>query len=156
MDIRKLYCDTLTQSQFDQIVAIEQNCGLEPYTPDMLLDCIETLDTYACMDGDTIAGFITILPASRRMGGGLYIVNLNVAQNYRRQGVAQRLIVTACAHYAQSHRGPFVTLDVAKNNTAALSLYKKLGFAVTDIPSQNGDTDVMMVALLDQLCKEKL
>ena len=146
----------MTQSQFDQIVAIEQNCGLEPYSSEMLLDCIETLDTYACMDDDTVAGFITILPASRRMGGGLYIVNLNVALNYRRQGVAQRLMVTACAHYAQSHRGPFVTLDVAKHNTAALSLYKKLGFVVTDIPSQNGDTDVMMVASRDQLCKVKL
>ena len=118
----------------------------------MLLECIESLDTYACMDGDTVAGFITIQASPRRMGGGLYIVNLNVAKSYRRQGLAQKLITTGCRRYAASHKGSFVILDVAKDNTAAWHLYKKLGFDLTDIPSRNGETDVVMVAKLDRLC----
>ena len=154
VEIVKLDRKTLTQAQFDQIVAIEENCGLEPYTPEMLLDCIENLDTYACMDGDNVAGFITVHPSSRKPGDGIYIVNLNVAKAYRRRGLAQRLMITACAHYANSHRGRFVTLDVAKNNTAALSLYKKLGFAITDIPSRNGNADVVMVEKLDRLVRQ--
>ena len=153
MEIRKLRMEHLSKEQFEQIVAIEENCGLEPYTRDMLRECIRELDTYACLDGDTVAGFITIMATSSRLGGGLYIVNLNVAKPYRRQGLARQLITTGCGFYARSHRGRFVILDVAKTNTAAWHLYKKLGFDVTDIPSRNGDTDVVMVAKLDKLCR---
>ncbi len=152
MKIQRLNIEQLTRKQFEQIVDIEKNCGLEPYTPEMLLDCIENLDTYACMDGDSVAGFITILPYPRKMGGGLYIVNLNVAQSYRRRGLAQKLLTTACGAYLESHKGSFVTLDVAKTNTPARRLYEKLGFRPTDIPSQNGDTDVVMAVRLDTLC----
>ena len=70
MNIRKLDIRTLTSQQFEQIVTIEENCGLEPYSREMLLECIEYLDTYACLDGETVAGFITIQPASQRSGGG--------------------------------------------------------------------------------------
>ena len=152
MEIRKLDTDQLTPEQFEQIVAIEENCGLEPYSREMLLECIENLDTYACMDDDTVAGFITIQSSSRKLGRGLYIVNLNVAKPYRRRGLAQRLMVTACGTYAKSHQGSFVVLDVAKNNMPARKLYEKLGFRLTDIPSGNGDTDVVMVAKLEQIC----
>ena len=152
MEISRLHWNQLTQAQFEQIVAIEETCGLEPYSRDMLRFCLQELHTYVCMDGDTVAGFITIQASPRRLGGGLYIVNLNVAKAYRRQGLAQKLITTACGVYRESHKGSFVILDVAKANTDAWHLYKKLGFDVTDIPSRNGDTDVVMVAKLDQLC----
>lgn len=153
MRITRLKWKQLTHSQFEQIAAIEENCGLEPYSRKMLRECIDHLDTYACLDGDTVAGFITIQASSRQLGGGLYIVNLNVAKPYRRQGLAQKLITTSCGFYRESHRGSFVILDVAKDNTAAWHLYKKLGFDLTDIPSRNGDTDVVMVAKLDKLCE---
>ena len=152
MEIRKLEINQLTRETFEQLVAIEENCGLAPYSREMLLDCIENLHTYASMDGTTVAGFITLMASSPRLGGGLYIVNLNVAKPYRRQGLARKLITTVCGLYRDSHRGSFVILDVAKSNTAAWHLYKKLGFDVTDIPSRNGDTDVVMVAKLDKLC----
>jgi ribosomal protein S18 acetylase RimI-like enzyme len=153
MNICKLDIRALTSDQFEQIVAIEENCGLEPYSREMLLDCIENLHTYASMDGTTVAGFITLMASSPRLGGGLYIVNLNVAKPYRRQGLARKLITTVCGLYRDSHRGSFVILDVAKDNSAAWHLYKKLGFDVTDIPSRNGDTDVVMMAKLDWLCR---
>ena len=152
MEIRKLEINQLTRETFEQLVAIEENCGLEPYSREMLLDCIENLHTFACMDGATVAGFITLMASSPRLGGGLYIVNLNVAKPYRRQGLAQMLITTGCGFYPESHRSSFVILDVAKDNSAAWHRYKKLGFDVTDIPSRNGDTDVVMVAKLDKLC----
>lgn len=154
MEIRKLCIQELTDQQFAQIVTIEETCGLEPYSREMLLDCIENLDTYACMDHGIIAGFITILPALRGNSGGLYIVNLNVARAYRRRGIGQLLIRTACRNYAQSHQGRYVVLDVARDNTAAWHLYRKLGFFLTDIPSRNGDTDAVMAIPLDELLRE--
>jgi len=153
MTIDRLNIHHMTQSQFEQIAAIEKNCGLEPYSREMLLDCIENLDTYVCMDDDTVAGFITILSSPPGMGGGLYIVNLNVAISYRRRGIGQKLMLTACSTYAKSHKGRFVTLDVAKDNLSARRLYEKLGFALTDIPSRNGNTDVVMITNLDTLIR---
>ena len=152
MKICRLDMEKLTPELFEQIVSIEVNCGLEPYSRETLLECIENLDTYICLDGDTVAGFITLMPSPRRLGGGVYIVNLNVARPYRRQGLGRKLIIDACSIYAESHKGRFVILDVAKTNTAAWNLYKKLGFSLTSIPSRNGDTDVVMVAKLDELC----
>lgn len=155
MEIYKLDIATLTQTQFNQIVTIEKNCGQDPYTSEMLLECIESLDTYACIDGESIAGFITVHPSTRYLGGGLYIVNLNVAKDHRRKGIAQALILSACASYAVSHAGQLVTLDVSKDNSAAMNLYKKLGFQVTTLPSGNGDTDIVMAVALNQLCQEQ-
>lgn len=152
----KLEWDSLTTAQFAQMIAIEENCGLEPYSPAMLQECIETLDTYAYLDGERIAGFITVHPYSRKLGGGLYIANLNVAQGYRRQGIGTSLMLTACARYKGIHAGSYVTLDVEKTNTAAIHLYQKLGFMITDIPSGNGDTDMVMAASFDHLITEKI
>ena len=67
MKITRLKWKQLTHSQFEQIAAIEEHCGLEPYSREMLRECIEHLDTYGCLDGDTIAGFIIIQASSRQL-----------------------------------------------------------------------------------------
>ena len=103
------------------------------------------------MDGNTIAGFITVQPYIGYFGGGLYIVNLNVGIPYRRQGLGSSLMLTALAHYGYSHQGRTVSLDVVKTNAAALNLYKKLGFHITDFPSENGPSDYVMIVELDKL-----
>lgn len=150
----KLNAKTLPGPLFRQLVAIERSCGLEPYTPKMLLECVRDMDTYVWLDGDTVAGFITVHPSTRYLGGGIYIVNLNVAEAYRRKGIGSRLIRAAAACYAATHAGQLVSLDVAKDNQAALELYKSLGFSVTDLPSGNGDTDWVMTVPLEALLKE--
>lgn len=152
MRIEKLDISTITQEQFAQIIDIEKNCGLKPYSPQMLQDCITDLDTFAYFEGNDIVGFITVHPSSRYLGGGLYIVNLNVARPYRRQGIGRKLMLSACSEYAISRYGSVVTLDVGKTNVAALSLYRKLGFVMSNIPSANGDTDIVMTAPLNDLC----
>ena len=65
-------------------------------------------------------------------------------------------MLTACARYKDIHAGSYVTLDVEKTNTAAIHLYQKLGFMITDIPSGNGDTDMVMAASFDHLITEKI
>ena len=152
MDIIKLAPATLTDGIFTQMVEIEQHCGIYPYTPDELRECVQYADTYVCMDGEAVAGFITVDPAATDYFDiSLQIVNINVARPYRRQGVAQMMLRTVCGYYAQSHAGRYVTLDVEKSNAPALALYHKLGFTITDIPSENGDTDCVMKIPLEML-----
>lgn len=151
MDFEKLEISALTKAQLRRMEEMEKTCGLDPFSRRMLLESVAEMDTYAMLDGEVIAGFITLHPSTRYLGGGLYIVNLNVSHEYRRQGVATRLILAACSSYTQTHMEARVTLDVRKDNAAALALYSKLGFAITDEPSGNGETDVVMAATMRKL-----
>lgn len=147
----KLDDNSITDDLFHQLVDLEINCGLEPFTSEMLWCCINEMDTFAWMDGNTIAGFITIQPYIGYLSGGIYIVNLNVGTAYRRQGLGSSLMLTSLAQYGYSHQGRTISLDVEKNNIAALNLYKKLGFHITDFPSDNGPNDYVMITQLDKL-----
>lgn len=150
MDFIKLEKDIITEHQFQQLVHIEATCGLEPFSTEMLEECIEDMDTYAFAEGDTVLGFITIHNSLKYSDGGIYIVNLNVALNYRRRGIGEKLMRTALAQYGACENA-MVSLDVLKTNTAATHLYQKLGFMLTDIPSCNGDTDYVMLARLRRI-----
>ena len=151
MDIVKLSAKDLPEAIFTQLVDIENRCGLTPYSPAMLMACITQMDTYACMDEDLVAGFITIHADLRRLGGGVYIANLNVARNYRRKGIGQYLIRSACSRYP---RAKIITLDVEKTNFAAIALYQKMGFEITDLPSANGDTDYVMLQSMENFRRQ--
>ena len=152
MEIVLLTPANTTDAIFAQIVAIEENCGLFTYPPEVLWECIRIGDTYACMDGETVAGFITIdKDATDYFDRSLHIVNINVAAAYRRQGLASKLLSACCGFYAQSHAGLMVTLDVEKSNKPARKLYEKLGFTVSDMPSENGEDDLVMTIPLEQL-----
>lgn len=149
MEFIKLDKDTTTNQYFEQLVHLEQVCGLEPFSREMLTECIEAMDTYAFIDDDMICGFISIHSSAKYLGGGLYIVNLNVAPEYRRQGIGEKLMRTALVQYGNINDVP-ITLDVTKTNTPALRLYQKLGFQITDLPSANGDSDYVMITHLSQ------
>ena len=143
MEIRKLTTKTLTQAQFAQMVEIERKCGLEPYTPDMLMECVAFLDTFACFCGDRLTGFITVNPNGNYFGGSLYVVNLNVDRAFRGQGIAKRLLYAVYRHYVGRYGDKPVSLDVTKTNRA-MELYRQIDFRVSGIPSRNGETDVVM------------
>ena len=143
----------LTQGDlFSQMLAIEENSGIYPYSAEELLECLVCTDTWLLMDEGTVAGFISIDPRCTDYEDiSLHIGNLNIAAPYRRRGLAQQLIRSACGHYAASHTGKLVTLDVALINTPARQLYAKLGFIVSDLPSENGPSDVVMTIPLEKL-----
>ena len=150
MNFIKFETDTITDRQFQQLIHLEQTCGLEPFSPEMLKECIDEMDTYAFMEDDSILGFITVHSSTRYFGGGIYIVNVNISREKRRSGIGEKLMRTALAQYGK-YGNISVTLDVAKNNTAALNLYKKIGFLITDLPSGNGESDYVMIAQLSNV-----
>ena len=95
MQWTKLDDHTINEDLFRQLVALEATCGLEPFSEEMLQECISYLDTYAWLDKNRIAGFITVQAATQKSGGGIYIANLNIDAAYRRQGLGTSLILTA-------------------------------------------------------------
>ena len=141
----------LTEAQFGQMIEIERHTnGIESYTPDMLRDCVEHLTNFVCLEGENIRGFLTMNISSRYYPQSLYVVNLGVHPEFRRQGIAQKLLYQASRFYLEDFSDKQISLDVMKTNRA-MALYQKLGFQLTDIPSKNGDTDVVMAMPLAQL-----
>ncbi len=151
MAIHRLDPDRLTDALLAQMLDMENASGLEPWPEEVLRAYITHAETFLCTDGDTVAGFIIVQRDEDYGFGGLHISNLNVAAPYRRKGIAQRMIRTACTQCAAEYAGHPVSLDVEKSNQPARRLYEKLGFTACDIPSENGPDDLVMTAPLDTL-----
>lgn len=74
--------------------------------------------------GESVIGYISVSIVLDEAS----INTIAVKKESRRQGAAERLINEAVKRLKASCS--FLTLEVRKNNTAAISLYKKLGFEV--------------------------
>ncbi len=61
--------------------------------------------------------------------GEAHIMNIAVATNYRRQGVAKYLLASAL-EIIKTNAADMIFLEVAENNNAALQLYRQFGFEV--------------------------
>ncbi|MDO5028583.1 MAG: ribosomal protein S18-alanine N-acetyltransferase [Bacillota bacterium] len=73
-------------------------------------------------DGE-ILGFIALM----NVAGEIHINNIAVDQNYRRQGIGQRLLTYGLNYFAKEKLIGY-TLEVREDNLAAINLYEKLGF----------------------------
>ncbi len=151
MEIVQLESQALTDALFAQLLAIENDSGLDPWRLELLTAYLTHAKTFLCMDDSTVAGFLIVQRDEDYGFGGLHISNLNVAAPYRRKGLAQKMIRTACAAYADAFAGRPVTLDVEKMNFPARCLYEKLGFTVSNNPSENGPDALVMTAPLPLL-----
>ena len=115
-----------TETQLEQIEAIEQQCFSCPWTLDQLRSQLSD-DRHvflAAVDaGGTVLGYVGMMFV---LDEG-YISNVAVAPAYRRQGVADALI-SALMTRAEELNLAFVTLEVRAGNEPAKALYAKHGF----------------------------
>ena len=143
MRIERLTFDTITNEMFEDIVAIENNCGLEPFSPEMLMLDLKFSENWACIEDGHVIAFITVSDEEGYYMGDLFVFNLNVSVEYRRKGLAVELIRKALAEHPECE---YMTLDVRKDNEKAMNLYRKLGFEKDPMPSLNGESDIVMRA----------
>ena len=116
----------MDRSHLSGVAALERLCFSAPWTEAMLEEELYN-DTASFIvaqgeNGEVLgyAGLHVVLDEG-------YIDNVAVLPEYRRQGVADRLLDVFC-RFGQAHLA-FLTLEVRPSNAAAVALYEKHGFA---------------------------
>ncbi len=107
------------------VAEIEKECFSVPWSENALKEELENEQAFflVCLKDNEIAGYIGILDIC----GECNITNVAVRKKFRNQGVASALINKAIDD-AKNRSSDFITLEVRKSNTPALSLYIKHGF----------------------------
>ncbi|MBQ9374968.1 MAG: ribosomal protein S18-alanine N-acetyltransferase [Ruminococcus sp.] len=107
----------------DDIFAIESACFSSPWSKQSFSEQIDNpnADIFVGVADDTIVGFVNVT----LVVGELTINNIAVMPDYRKQGVADRLLDAVFAEYANAE---CCLLEVRASNTPAQKLYKKHGF----------------------------
>lgn len=116
----------MTAEHLDELAELERICFSAPWSRNMLAEELEN-DCSAFLvalgeDGAVIgyAGMQVVLDEG-------YIANVAVRPEYRKQGVASKLM-QVFLDFAAAHRLAFLTLEVRASNTPAIVLYGRKGF----------------------------
>lgn len=117
----------MNAEHLDELERLERICFSRPWSRRMLA---EELDN-ACAaflvaqdDDGTVLGYAGLLVVADEG----YITNVAVFPEYRRHGIAARLI-QVFLDFAQANQLAFLTLEVRPSNVAAIALYGGFGFA---------------------------
>lgn len=107
------------------LAKIEKECFSTPWSENALFEELE--NSYARFLVAVCDGVVSGYIGAHNILGEVYITNVAVSNQYRRKGVAQKL-VNALVDMSIKENADFVTLEVRKSNEAAIKLYEKTGF----------------------------
>ena len=116
----------MTAAHVAQVAALEKLCFSDPWSEKSVASELD--NKLSCwlvaMDGDTVAGYI----GSQTVMGETDMMNVAVCPDYRRRGVAEKLI-SSLIEALKERSSSCLTLEVRASNAPAISLYEKLGFS---------------------------
>lgn len=118
--------ETMKPSHVSQIAALEARCFSAPWDAGSIAAELENpLALWlVAVEGDRVLGYV----GSQTVLGESDMMNLAVHPDYRRQGIAEKLVTSLISTLAE--RGSrCLTLEVRSSNAAAKALYGKLGFS---------------------------
>ncbi len=115
----------MDRAHLADIAALERVCFSTPWTEAMLEQELYN-DTASFLVVENEAGKVCAYAGLHVVLDEGYIDNVAVLPDYRRQGLARRLVEVYC-RFAQAHLA-FLTLEVRASNAAAIALYESLGF----------------------------
>lgn len=100
-----------------------------------LLEMIKTRDlnpdwSVGCFDGEKLVGFILTGYRETTVGKTCYDGGTGVIKAYQRKGIGEMMLKELLQFLKEKQVGRFV-LEVLENNTPAINLYEKYGFAKT-------------------------
>lgn len=115
----------MTIETVEGVSKIERACFSEPWSVNAFIDELKNPDaiTLAALDNEVV-GFIN----ARKILDEVYINNVAVSENFRRQHIAEQLLISL--ENKVKDNSSFITLEVRKSNIPAQSLYEKLGYEV--------------------------
>ena len=115
----------MAESHVQQVAQIERQCFSLPWTEACIAkELTNPLSLWLiAADGDDVVGYI----GSQTVLGESDIMNVAVAPGYRRQGIAEALLLELEGTLMKD--GVYsLTLEVRPSNDAAIELYRKLGY----------------------------
>jgi len=115
----------LYEENIDELATLENLCFSDPWSANMFLGDFKSGHTfyYGAFDGDKLIGYIGMLD----LGEETEITNVAVHPDYRRRGIASKLIseiLKCCINNYVSE----IHLEVRESNESAILLYQKFGF----------------------------
>ena len=115
----------MTQAHVEQIAELEKICFGDPWSVSSInCELTNQLSLWiVALDGSKVVGYI----GSQSVLGEADMMNLAVAPEYRRAGVANRLVIELIKKLREDGVH-CLTLEVRISNLSAISLYHKLGF----------------------------
>ena len=105
--------------------SIDENTIISNYFINVIKDKKNILLCYR--DNSIVKGFIFLKPIKNNDLDGYLIDGLYVLSEYRRQGIAKKLIKEAIS-LTKVNKYSFITMNVLYNNEVARKLYKSIGF----------------------------
>jgi [ribosomal protein S18]-alanine N-acetyltransferase len=107
------------------LVEIERRCFSDPWSETSFREALDSPWTFGLVAhrGNGVAGYLI----GREVAGTGEVLNLAVAPDYRRHGVA-RALLRAALGYLRKRRVEEVFLEVRESNQSAQALYLSSGF----------------------------
>ena len=115
----------MTAAHTGQIAELEKVCFHDPWSENSIASELgNRLSLWlVAVDGDRVVGYV----GSQSVLGETDMMNIAVAPDYRRQGIAEKLVTELISGLRQKGNHSLM-LEVRVSNTSARQLYDKLGF----------------------------
>ena len=117
----------MNADHLEELEKLEKICFSRPWSRKMLAEELENQCAAFLVAQDSITGQVMGYAGLLVMADEGYITNVAVFPEYRRQGVAAK-IISVFENFARGNKLAFLTLEVRPSNAAAIALYEGFGF----------------------------
>ena len=117
----------MNADNLEELEKLERICFSRPWSRKMLAEELENQCAAFLVAQDSITQQVLGYAGLLVMADEGYITNVAVFPEFRRQGVAAKLIAVF-ENFARGNKLAFLTLEVRPSNAAAIALYKGFGF----------------------------
>ena len=117
----------MNAGHLEELERLEKLCFSRPWSRHMLAEELENQCAAFLVAEDGVSGKVLGYAGLLVMADEGYITNVAVFPEYRRSGVAAKLI-EVFENFARGNRLAFLTLEVRPSNAAAIALYRRFGF----------------------------
>ena len=117
----------MNEGHLEELERLEKLCFSRPWSRRMLAEELENQCAAFLVAEDGVSGKVLGYAGLLVMADEGYITNVAVFPEYRRSGVAAKLI-EVFENFARGNRLAFLTLEVRPSNAAAIALYRLFGF----------------------------